>query len=274
MFKDSSTKQGVIWGGLLIVFGVMGLLNSLMDLSLWVWVAALGAMGLGVFAVYLTDSSEWWPLIPAYILIVLSAFIGAVELEFLRGAWIAPLILTLVAIPFLITYFRDRSQWWPLIPSYVLLLIAAMILLIETRLLVDAWIATFVLGGIGLPFLIVFLVDRQNWWALIPAFIMFDIGLMVGLIDAGVLRGTIITAYVFLSIALPFLVVYLTDRSQWWPLIPAGIMGLMGVIFLMTGEFFAYVVPVLIILAGAIILGRQLLHSPESDGGATDSQQE
>jgi hypothetical protein len=271
MFKDSSTKQGVIWGGLLIIFGVIGLLDSLMDLSYWVWVAAMGAMGVGVLAVYFADTSEWWPLIPAYILIALAAFIAMVEVEILGEVLIAPMILTLIAIPFLVVYSRDRSQWWPLIPSYVLLLIAVMIALVETGLMMDAWIATFVLAGIGVPFLVVYLLNRQNWWALIPAYVMFVIGLMVGLIDAGVLRDTIIPAYVFLSIALPFFVVYIADTSQWWPLIPGGIMGLMGVIFLMTGEFFAYVVPILIILAGALILGRQVIRRPSSDAGSEDS---
>jgi hypothetical protein len=268
MFKDSSTKQGVIWGGLLIVFGVLGLLDSILDISLWVWVGALGILGIAVFAVYLSDTSEWWPLIPAYILVSLAVFLAAVELEILSGSYLGAIILGLIAVPFLLVYFLDRSQWWPLIPSYVLLLIAGMLVLIELGLLEDAWTATFVLGGIGLPFLYVYFRNRENWWALIPAYVMLDIGIMVGLIDARVLRDTIIPAYVFLSIALPFFVVYLNDTSKWWSLIPGGVMGLMGVIFLMTGNLFQYVVPILIILAGALILGRQLMtRSPE---GKTD----
>jgi hypothetical protein len=259
MFKDSSTKQGVIWGGLLVVFGVIGLLDSLFDLSLWLWVAAMGVMGLGVLAIYFSDPSEWWPLIPAYILVVLAAFIASIELNILGDSLIGSVILILVAIPFIVVYFRDPSQWWPLIPSYVLLIIALMIGLLEFNILEDAWVATFVLGAIGLPFLVVYLQDREKWWALIPAYVMFVIGLMVGLIDVGVLRDTIIPAYVFLSIALPFFVVYANNPSQWWPLIPGGIMGLMGVIFLMTGELFGFVVPVLIIIAGVLILGRQLI---------------
>jgi hypothetical protein len=243
MFKDSSTKRGVIWGGLLIIFGMVGLLDSLIDLSLWVWVAAMGAMGLGVLAVYFTDTSEWWPLIPAYILVVLAAFIASIELDILGDSFIASVILTLVAIPFLVVYFRDRTQWWPLVPSYVLLLIALMVGLIEFNLLKDAWMATFVLGGIGLPFLIVYLLNRKNWWALIPAYTMVVIGLMVGLIDAGILRDTIIPAYVFLSIAIPFFLVYANDSSQWWPLIPGGIMGLMGIIFLMMITLFHSTLP-------------------------------
>jgi hypothetical protein len=274
MFKDSSTKQGVIWGGLLIIFGVIGLLDSFIDLSLWVWVAALGAMGVGVLAVYFADTSEWWPLIPAYILIVLAAFMASIELEIIGDSLIASVILTVIAIPFLVVYFRDRLQWWPLIPSYVLLLIALMVGLLEFNLLKDAWVATFVLGGIGIPFLAVYLRDRSNWWALIPAYVMIVIGVMVGLIDVGILRDTIIPAYIFLSIAIPFFVVYAKDPSQWWPLIPGGIMGLMGVIFLMTGELFAYVVPILIIIAGAIILGRQLMGRSSSKMSSEPTQEE
>ena len=270
MLKDSSTKQGVIWGGLLIVFGVLGLLDSLMDLSLWIWIAALGVMGVAVMGVYFADTSEWWPLIPGYILIALAAFLAAIEVEILGDVLIAPLILTLIAIPFLVVYFRDRSQWWPLIPSYVLLLIAAMIALTDTGVLRDAWVATYVLGGIGVPFLIVYLLNRELWWALIPAYTMLDIGVMVGLIDAGVLQDTLIPAYVFLSIALPFFVVYARDTAQWWPLIPGGVMGLMGIIFLMTGELFGYVVPVLIILAGAFILARQFVRRSSSEQAGED----
>jgi hypothetical protein len=257
--RDSSTKQSLIWGSLLIVFGVIGLLDSIMDLSLWVWVGAMGVMGLGVLAFYIADPTEWWPLIPAYILIVLAAFVAGIELDLLRDSFIASGILTVIAIPFLAVYVRDRSEWWPLIPSYVLLIIAAMLALIETGILGDTWVATFVLAGIGSPFLVVYLINRSNWWALIPAYVMFDIGLMVGLIDAGVLRDMLIPAYVMLSIALPFFVVYAINPSEWWPLIPGGIMGFMGVIFLMTGEFLEYVLPILIILAGVLILGRQFL---------------
>ncbi len=90
----------------------------------------------------------------------------------------------------------------------------------------------------------------------------------------GVLQGTIIPAYVFLSIALPFFTVYANNPSEWWPLIPGGIMGLMGVIFLMTGELFAYVVPILIIIAGALILGRQLVGRPSSNVSSGTNQED
>jgi len=48
--QSQAKKQGLVWGGLLILFGVVALLETFADLSAWVWVAALVAGGLGVGA--------------------------------------------------------------------------------------------------------------------------------------------------------------------------------------------------------------------------------
>lgn len=274
MLTDSSSKRSIVWGGLLIVFGVIGLLNSITTVSVWVWVGASAVMGVGILAVYLTDTSEWWLLIPAYVLIGLAIFIGGIELGFLGDELTAPAILTLLAIPFLFVYLRDRSQWWMLIPGYVLLLIALFIGLVDTGFIPEAWTAPFVLAGIGLPFLVVYLLNRENWWGLIPAYVMFDIGLMVGLIDAGILRDLLIPAFVLLSIGLPFFVVYALNPSEWWPLIPGGIMGFMGVIFLMTGSLSGYIIPALIIAAGLLILGRQFASRNLGEGLSEEDEPE
>ena len=65
---NSQTKQTLVWGGILIFFGAMGLLQTVTDLNEWIWVAALAVGGLVIFGVYLTDRSEWALLIPAYVM--------------------------------------------------------------------------------------------------------------------------------------------------------------------------------------------------------------
>jgi hypothetical protein len=66
--KSQARKQSLVWGGLLIFFGVLALLETYTDLTAWVWVAILSAAGLVVLGIYLTDRSQWGLLIPAYVL--------------------------------------------------------------------------------------------------------------------------------------------------------------------------------------------------------------
>jgi hypothetical protein len=223
--KSLARRQGIVWGGLLIFFGLMSLVATLTDLSAWVWVALLIVAGFGVFAVYLTDLSEWRLLIPAYVL-------------------------------------------WA---------IAALVTLITLNVLQDEAIATFVLAAIALPFLVTFLRDRTQWWALIPTYILLAVGVMVGLIGAGVLDDLLIPAYVMFAIAIPFFVVYVRDRKQWWPLIPGGIMAIIGLSFLIAEAAAQYIGAAALVVVGIWIVARQFIRqeptapdAPASTGSETD----
>jgi hypothetical protein len=203
--KSQASRQGIVWGGLLILFGVVGLVATFADLTAWLWVAILAAAGLGVFGVYLTDRSEWGLLIPAYVL------------------WV----------------------------------VALMVALITLNVVRDEFIATYVLAAIALPFLVVFVRDRESWWALIPAYVLLTVGIMVGLIEGGVLSDLLIPAYVMFAIAVPFIVVYARDPKEWWPLIPGGIMAVIGLAFLVAEAQVQYIGPAVLVLVGVWILVRQ-----------------
>jgi len=253
--KQQSRNQALVWGGLLIIFGVVGLVESFIDLTPWAWVAILAITGLGIFGVFLLDRSEWWPLIPAYVLWAIAGLVALIELNVLDGVFPAAYVLPAIALPFIVVFLRDRSRWWALIPAYILLAVAAMILLSETVFLPDTFQATFVLTAIALPFLVVYMQDRAQWWALIPAYVLLSIGVMILLEELGVLSDFLVPAYVMFVIALPFFVVYIRNRKQWWLLIPGGIMAAIGLSLLMV-EAFQYVFPALVILVGFWILIR------------------
>ena len=253
--KQQSRNQALVWGGLLIIFGVVGLVESFTDLNPWAWVAILAITGLGIFGVFLWDRSEWWPLIPTYVLWAIAGLLALIELNVLDGVFLPAYVLPAIALPFIVVFLRDRAQWWALIPAYVLLAVAAMILLSETTLLPDAFEATFILTAIALPFLVVYLRDRAHWWALIPAYVLLSIGVMVLLEELGILSDFLVPAYVMFVIAIPFFVVYIRNPKQWWPLIPGGIMAAIGLSFLMV-EAFQYVFPAVVILVGFWILIR------------------
>jgi hypothetical protein len=223
---SQARKQGLIWGGLLILLGVMSLIQVYVDLTAWVWVAVLAAAGCGAFLIYLTDPSDWGMLIPAYVLWAIAGLVGLIELNVLKDDWVALYVLSAIALPFLIGFLRDRNRWGLLIPAYVLL----------------------------------------------------AVGLMVGLIGAEVLDDLLIPAYVMFAIALPFLVVYLRNRANWWALIPAGIMSVIGLAFLIAEDVVEYILPVAVILAGIWILARQFVvkeaPAPEKQAEFTSEDEE
>jgi hypothetical protein len=198
-------KQGLVWGGLLILFGVVALAETFVDLGAWAWVAVLVAGGMGVYAVYATD----------------------------------------------------RTAKWLLIVSYVLLAVASLVALLTLNVLRDPFIPTFVLLAIALPFLVAFLQsERTKWGLLIPAYVLLAVGVMVPLIEIGVLYDVLVAAYLLLAIAIPFYVVYARDSKRWWALIPAGITTIVGLSFLLTEPSAQYIAPAVLIIAGVWVLVR------------------
>jgi hypothetical protein len=190
---------------MLILFGVAGLVATYIDLSLWAWVAILAAVGLAVLIVYLTDRSMQELLIPIYVLWVIAAFLALIELNLLRDQIIATYVLTAIGLPFLVVYLRNRAEWWYLIPAYVMLAIAG----------------------------------------------------LVALTGAGIMQDRLVPAYVMYAIAIPFVVVYLRNRANWWALIPGGIMAIIGTSLLLTQTTAQVIVPVIVILGGLGIMIRQ-----------------
>lgn len=213
--NTKSRNQGLVLGGLLILFGVLALLENVTDFSIWVWVGILVIGSLLIYAVYATD----------------------------------------------------RKEKWMLIISYAMLAVAGLLTLLELNILKDALVATYVLLAIALPFLVAFLLNRTNWGLLIPAYVLFVIGVMVPLIDLGVLADFIIPAYILFAIAIPFFVVYLRNSSNWWALIPAGILSVIAASFLIAEAAVEYIFAVALIAGGILIVVRQFTRKDEVEDG-------
>lgn len=257
--ESIQNKRRTNWGLMLIFLGIAATLNIFVGFNGWEMVAALGVGFLATFAYYLTNRNDLILGIPAYVLFALTAISALALSELLMGELIATLVLSLVGLPFLVVFLANRTDnWWALIPAYVLFSIAIMIFLIGLGVLNDSWVALYVLTSIGIPFLVVYALNRENWWALIPAYVMFSIGIMVTLIDTRILMDLAIPAYIMFAIALPFLFVYVTNREHWWALIPGGIMTIMGVAFFAFTDIAAFVVPTVLIAAGILVLYRSI----------------
>lgn len=136
---------------------------------------------------------------------------------------------------FFVAYFFNGVREWPWLIPATLLASVALVIWLAARGTADPFLGTIVLWGLSLPFWVAFVADRRaNWWALIPGWITAVLGLIVLVADR--LPGEVVGSLVLLSIALPFLVVYLSNRTFWWALIPAGVLGGIGVILLFVNQ--------------------------------------
>jgi uncharacterized membrane protein HdeD (DUF308 family) len=185
MNQQSRTASFVL-GGLLILFGVLALIETVVDLGAWIWVAVLTIGGLGIYVIYARDRNQKWMLIAAYTLLAVAGLVALLELGVLQDAFVATYVLLAIALPFYFAYFSNRQNWGLLIPAYVLTVIGVMVPLIELGVLNDAVIATYVLLAVALPFFVVYLRNSKNWWALIPAGILTVIGLGLFIAEASV----------------------------------------------------------------------------------------
>lgn len=119
-------------------------------------------------------------------------------------------------------------------------------------------IESYILGGLGLLFLLVFLTaPAENWWAAIPGCVLLGVG-MATYLDTRPIQNEWGGSAVLFSIGLPFLLIYLVKRgSFWWALIPGGIMTALAVITILAlrvrGEVVGTLVLWLIALAFWIV---------------------
>ena len=183
----TGAKQGLVWGGLLILFGVMSLVEIYTDLGPWDWVAVLTAAGLGIYSIYAMDRTEKWILIVSYVLLAIAGLITLITLNVLRDEAVATYVLTAIAIPFLVAFLqRGRRNWSLLIPPYILIAVGVMVGLIGVGFLDDLLIPAYVLIAVSIPFFVAYARNTQQWWPLIPGGITAIVGLSFLIAEAAV----------------------------------------------------------------------------------------
>ncbi|HUM71981.1 MAG TPA: hypothetical protein PLK31_24395, partial [Chloroflexota bacterium] len=147
-------------------------------------------------------------------------------------------IFAAASILFLVTYVVSGWQAWGWLFPTSIFAGLAIVLLLADRGAEGVWIGSLFLASVGLPFWLVFAIDRQaNWWALIPAAILCGLGVLTAVVLLSeTISGELIGSLVMFGIGLPFLVVYLVNRANWWALIPAAILCGLGVLLLFVNQ--------------------------------------
>lgn len=150
------------------------------------------------------------------------------------AAYVPSLIFGGVGVVFVSLLLRRRENWWAAIPASVFLGLAAVAAAAQFTdgRAAGAFLFLFMAAG----FAAVYLRERTNWWALIPSGVMATLAVIVILPQE--LQGSPVAAVLFLGLAATFALLSAvpargsdgTSRMK-WPLIPAAVLGVMGVIF-------------------------------------------
>ena len=167
---------------------------------------------------------------------------------------------------FLYWFLTDRAHnWWAAIPGCVLWGLAGTIF-IDNVLpdIFDPLSGPFFLASIGLGFLLVFLSNLRNWWALIPAGVMMTIAAVAGISELNLNRFGIDEGGIFfVGLGFTFLLLGLLrpgGANTRWALIPAAIMLVMGVLIAtpfisLTG----YLWPLAMIVGGLALVWKNMI---------------
>ena len=225
------SKSNLFWGVLLIGGGALALAGQLgyidnLSPALWIFVfAAISLLGFVSYAI--SGWTQWGWLFPAGVFGGLAVTIALATNHVDSAAVGSPLFFGLL-IPFVAAYLTDRTRnWWALIPGGVMLFLALTTLLVDN--VGGEWVGALFLLLIGLVFLGVYLNNRTRLWALIVAYVFGVLSIAPMLAAGGEMAAYFGSVFLF-GVALPFFILYFRSAQNWWAIIPAGVLTVVGVI--------------------------------------------
>ncbi|MBN1260094.1 MAG: hypothetical protein JXB35_05385 [Anaerolineae bacterium] len=127
---------------------------------------------------------------------------------------------------------RSRVLWG------LLLILAGGIFLLQSLEIIPSdlplfWTLAF--GISGLVFLYVFLMNREQWWPIIPGLSLLGLGGLIGLSALIPSLSELWAALFLASISLAFWGIYFLTRGQnWWAIIPGGVLFSVAILVALT----------------------------------------
>lgn len=184
------------------------------------------------------------------------------QYNYLQGEWSDAVFAGLWGLGALFFYDifqRDRAQWWFGLVALILAGIAVNhILDLFFPPLGEALGGAFFLGAIGIGFLVAYRRTPGNWWAVIPAGVMFTLAVISVVDNLGAQLPFETGGLLFIGIGLTFLVLTQLrvdgERLSWaiYPAVPLVIFGLL--VGFRRAESWNFIWPSLIILLGLYFL--------------------
>jgi hypothetical protein len=169
-----------------------------------------------------------------------------------------PVIFGIAGIFFMVTFFRDTMQWWPVIPGLTLIGLAIMIFLntVAPKFAQNISSGIF-LGCIGLSFIAILLATRgQQWWAMIPGGVLLTIAVVTSV--SSYADGNLSGALFMLGLATTFALLYFipfNGEKRGWAIYPFIILGVIGILILgATAQIAQYLWPAVLIILGLYVI--------------------
>ena len=178
----------------------------------------------------------------------------------LGGAW--SVLFFGAAVAFGLVFLDNRQAWWAIIPAMTLFGLGALIVIgayLEPA--AAQWGVGVFMGSIALSFWIIYIVTRrEQWWAIIPGGVL--LALAAALVLEPFVSGEGFVAIFMLGMGLTFVLLYLFPTPggrMGWALIPAAVLSLIGLAFLLVASDIAASVAGLVWPLALIIVGGYLL---------------
>jgi len=216
-----SRRTGWLWTAGLIVSGVLllawnlGFFAAYEPWAQYLFAVLLAAAGASFFVVYIRAPEQWWRLIPGWTMLALAVMLFLSILPTPPVRLIAAILFWGMALAFVQIYWLQRVQrWWAILPGGFMLVLGVIIAVSGFVADIELLGALLFVGMGGVFYFLYALSGRpRQWWALIPASVLFLFGLVLAVVqrsaDEGVAPGGIVRWWpLFLIIAGLF--------AGWW----------------------------------------------------------
>lgn len=156
-------------------------------------------------------------------------------------------------------FLADRQRWWASMVGFFLAGLAGSALLgLVSQQLAETLSGPIFLGSMGLGFASVFLLQREMWWAIIPAGVMFSLTAVSYLEASNLALPFNPSGLLFIGLGLTFLLltrVRSNGLGMQWGYYPAVPLLVLGVLLSVGSEaYWSILGPLLLIGAGAWLL--------------------
>jgi hypothetical protein len=204
-----------------------------------------------------------WRIVWGALLVILGLVFMLQSLGILGGglALLWALVFAAAGAAFLYVFITNHEHWWAVIPGFTLLGLALLVALGSVNSdFAEALGGAFFMAGISAAFWVIYVRNRDYWWAIIPGGVLLTLAAII--LFSEILPEGIVGGLFFWGLAGTFLLVRLLPNPEGamdWALIPAGVLGVLGlVVIVASSAVMRWAWPLLLILGGAYLIVRTL----------------